>query len=203
MSEDGKRMIGFLTLHTLTVFSKQLKYELKSSHFVLVSPSAGGNSVNGNRIVPQFLWPCRIHVTAPIFTKRAKKQLAFTASWLTSSALLFFCLYLIYRQSSISNKISSQRSISHCKFFSCLFLLTLTEEQFHSLGLKKAETLMLSTGQWILFSFALSLLASSGQAQEWGAPGPTEIWAICHHAQQSWFCGVNYRNCCHSSQENL
>lgn len=141
---------------------------------MLVSLSTGGNGVNGSRIVPQFLWPCRIHVTAPTFTKRAEN------SWLSLLAglplLLSFCC-LIYRQSSTSNKISSQKSISHYFFFfSCLFLLWLSlKGSFIPLGWRKLRLSCFL--QWILFSFALSLPASSGQAQEWGAPGPTEIWA--------------------------
>lgn len=128
---------------------------------MLVSLSTGGNGVNGSRIVPQFLWPCRIHVTAPTFTKRAEN------SWLSLLAglplLLSFCC-LIYRQSSTSNKISSQKSISHYFFFFFLFIpsVTLPEGQFHSFGLKKAETFMLSTmNSFLLCPFTSSIFRTS------------------------------------------
>lgn len=83
---------------------------------MLVSPSAGGNSVHGSRIVPQLLWPCRIHVTASPSLRELR------SSWLSQlagSSLLrsFGCLCLIYRLPSTSNKILSQRSTSHCKLF--------------------------------------------------------------------------------------
>lgn len=159
---------------------------------MLVSLSTGGNGVNGSRIVPQFLWPCRIHVTAPTFTKRAEN------SWLSLLAglplLLSFCC-LIYRQSSTSNKISSQKSISHYFFFfpvysfcdspwrAVSFLWVEESWDFHAFYNEFFSPLPFHF-QHLQDKPRSEVLLDQQRSEPHG-----------HHAQQSWFCGLNKLTC--------